>query len=167
VKGKGNKRRRSKRSPPPAGGAGKTLATYCGQAFVRKLTPPASFIPEVILRCCNRWNAAANNLWPAAASIMWYLVTSLDIHRLGELYIGLQSKRKKEEEDVVGRVLRSGAHAVCGHSTPVAYTVRHLLLEQTTDDPEMEHVKDAVFGVSGGAPRCCRFMIYECIIIGR
>ncbi len=33
----------TKRSPPLAGGAGETLATYCCQAFVRKLTP--SFIP--------------------------------------------------------------------------------------------------------------------------
>ncbi len=134
VKGKGNKRRRSERSPPPAGGTGETLALYCGQAFVHKLTP--SFIPEVISRCGNRWNAAANK--PAAASIMRYLVTSLDIHRLGKLYIGLQRKRKKEEEDVVSCVLRSGAHAVRGHHTRVADTVRHLLLEQTTNDPEME-----------------------------
>jgi hypothetical protein len=113
VKGKGNMRRRSKRSPPPAGGAGEKLATYCGQAFVRKLTP--SFIPEGISKCGNRWNAAANK--PAAASIMRYLVTSLDIHRLGESYIGLQSKRKKEEEDVVGHILRSGAKTVRGHRT--------------------------------------------------
>ena len=97
---------------------------------------------------------------------MRYLVTSLFIHRLGESYIGLKRKRKKEAEDVVGCVLRSGAHAVRGHHTRVADTVRHLLLEQTTDDPEMEHVKDAVFGVSGGEPRCCRF-IFECIIISR
>jgi hypothetical protein len=30
----------------------------------------------------------------------------------------------------------------------------------------MAYVKEAVFGVSGGAPRCCRFIIYEswCIV---
>jgi hypothetical protein len=76
---------------------------------------------------------------------MRYLVTSLDIHRLGELYIGLQSKSKKEDDYVVGSILRSGAHAIRGHSTWAADTVRHLLLEQTTDDPEMELVKDACF----------------------
>jgi hypothetical protein len=54
-----------------------------------------------------------------------------------------------------------------GHQTRGADTVRHLFLEQTTDDPEMEHVKDAVFGVSGGALHCCRFIFYECIIISR
>ena len=161
VKGKVNKRRRSEPSPPPANriAGGETLETYCGHAFVRKLTP--SFVPEIISRCGNRWNAAANK--PNAASIMRYLVTSLDIHRLGASYIGLQGNSKKAEEYVVGRVLRAGAHAVRGHRHRVADTVRHLLLEQTVDDPEMEYVKETVFGVSGGAPRCCQFIIYECI----
>ena len=157
LKGKGNKRRRSQRSPPPAGGAGETLEAYCGQAFIRKLMP--SFIPEVVSRCGNRWNAAANK--PAGASIMRHLVTSLDILGLGESYSGLQNESKEAEEKVVNRVLRTGAHAVRTHRTRVADMVRHLLLEQTTDDPEMAYVKEAVFGVSGGAPRCCRFIIYE------
>jgi hypothetical protein len=100
VKGKGNKRRRSERSPPPAGGPGESLAIYCSDSAVKNLF---ARLRQVSFR---------------------------------------------------------------GHHTRVADTVRHLLLEQTTDDPEMEHVKDAVFGVSGGEPRCCRF-IFECIIISR
>jgi hypothetical protein len=89
---------------------------------------------------------------------MLHLVTSLDILGLGESYSGLQSASKTAEEKVVNRVLRTGAHAVRTHRTRVADMVRHLLLEQTTDDPEMEYVnlKETGFGVTGGgrgAPR--------------
>ena len=151
------KRRRSEPSPPPTDRilGGETLEKHCDQAFIRKLTP--SFVPEIISRCGNRWNAAVNKA--NAASIMRYLVTSLDIHHLGDSYIGLQGNSKKAEESVVTRLLRSGAHAARQHRNRVADTVRHLLLEQTTDDMEMEYVKEAVFGVSGVAPRFCRFMI--------
>ena len=133
------KRRRSDNSPPPADRilGGETLEKYCGQAFIRKLTP--SFIPEIISRCGNRWNAAVNK--SNAASIMRYLVTSLDIHHLGAAYIGLQGNNKKAEESVVTRLLRSGAHAARQHRHRVADMVRHLLLEQTTDDLEMESRK--------------------------
>jgi hypothetical protein len=106
-------------------------------------------IPELISRIGNRWPAAANKAF--VASVMRYLVVAHDVENLGAIYEPLQANSKKAEDNVVVRILRTGAHAARQHRQRVSDLVRQLF-EHTPHDDEMIHVKEAVFGVKGGKP---------------
>ena len=82
---------------------------------------------------------------------MRYLVQAHDVENLGDVYEPLQANSKKAEDNVVARILRSGAHAARQHRQRVSDLVRQLF-EHTPDDVEMMHVKETVFGVKGGKP---------------
>ena len=104
--------------------------------------------PEIIARIGNKWYSAVNK--PYVTSILRSLVMCMNYEGYGAIYDMMRACDHKEEEAIATRFLRTGQHVARDHREQVAAIVARLFLQ--TDDLEMEHIKQSVFGVASEAP---------------
>ena len=115
-------------------------------AFMRRMTLLVT--PEIIARIGNKWYSAVNK--PYVTSMLRSLVMCINYEGYGPIYDMMRAIDSKEEGAIATRFLRTGQHAARDHREQVAAIVARLFLQ--TDDLEMEHIKQSVFGVASGAP---------------
>ena len=121
-----------------------TFSDYVTTSFMRRISP-ATF--EIISRSGIRWHNAANKALVIAV-LRNYIIDN-DIDGLADHYNILRDKSDKGEKKMVAKFLRSAQHAARQHREYIAFIINRLF-EPTPNEPQLVHVKEAVFGVAGG-----------------
>ena len=103
--------------------------------------------PEDVSRISSKWYAAVNK--GSLGTMLRAAVLTGNIGGYGSIYDQMRAVEPNHEANIIQRFTRTGQHACRDHREQVAKIVASLF---ATDDLEMEHVKQSVFGVPGGAP---------------